>query len=202
MYISMGMSQTFKHVEEYWGQVILKSKINEVEWLIISGLLQTYFRVPSLGSRVLLCMSMYVCMCMYMHSGKYVHMCSCKCAHVCLCTCLYVCIQVCGPLTFVLLLYGQVDLVNTGLDVVPGQIVTAFLPGQCLQPHQFIHVPEIPTPGLMSADPKWTGIIVTILFLLMNLILRLTSQLNKPGHLLECQKMNYCRLQTYMFTTT
>lgn len=118
----------------------------------------------------------FCCVCVCAHSGKYVHVCSCKCAHVCLHTCLYVCMQVCGPLTFVLLLYGQVDLVNTGLDVIPGQIVTAFLPGHCLQPHQFIHIPETPTPGLMSADPKLMEIIVTISFLLINLSYRLTSQ--------------------------
>ena len=41
-----------------------------------------------------------------------------------------------------LLLHSQVDLVDTGLNVVPGQVVAALLSGCCLQTHQFIHVPE------------------------------------------------------------
>lgn len=41
-----------------------------------------------------------------------------------------------------LLLHSQVDLVDTGLNVVPGQVVAALLSGCCLQAHQFIHVPE------------------------------------------------------------
>lgn len=45
-------------------------------------------------------------------------------------------------LTFMLLLHGQVDLVDAGLNVVPGQIVAALLSGCRLKTHQFIHVPE------------------------------------------------------------
>lgn len=45
-------------------------------------------------------------------------------------------------LTFMLLLHSQVDLVDTGLNVVPGQVVAALLSGCSLETHQFIHVPE------------------------------------------------------------
>lgn len=46
------------------------------------------------------------------------------------------------PLTFMLLLHSQVDLVDAGLNVVPGQIVGPFLSGCCFETHQFIHVSE------------------------------------------------------------
>lgn len=46
------------------------------------------------------------------------------------------------PLTFMLLLHSQVDLVDAGLNVVPGQIVGPFLFGCCFETHQFIHVSE------------------------------------------------------------
>lgn len=43
--------------------------------------------------------------------------------------------------TLVLLLHCQVDLVNTGLDVVPRQVVAALLGSRRLQSHQLVHVP-------------------------------------------------------------
>lgn len=44
-------------------------------------------------------------------------------------------------LTLVLFLHCQVDLVNTGLDVVPRQVVAALLGSRRLQAHQLVHVP-------------------------------------------------------------
>ena len=49
-----------------------------------------------------------------------------------------------GPglrLTLVLLLDRAVDLVHTGLDVVPGQVLIPVLTTRRLQTHQLIHVP-------------------------------------------------------------
>lgn len=47
-----------------------------------------------------------------------------------------------ASLTFVLLLHRQVHLVDTGLNVVPGQVVAALLSGCSLETHQLVHVPE------------------------------------------------------------
>lgn len=49
-----------------------------------------------------------------------------------------------------LLLHSQVDLVDAGLNIVPGQIVAARLSGRGLQTHQLIHVSEEHT----SAAPR------------------------------------------------
>lgn len=62
-------------------------------------------------------------------------------------------------LTFMLLLHSQVDLVDAGLNIVPGQIVAARLSGRGLQTHQLIHVSEehtgaAPWLNLLQKDAK------------------------------------------------
>lgn len=60
------------------------------------------------------------------------------------------------PLTFMLLLHSQVDLVDAGLNVVPGQIVGPFLSGCCFETHQFIHVSKEHTGKEFTRLPRFT----------------------------------------------
>lgn len=53
-------------------------------------------------------------------------------------------------LTFVLLQDVAVDLVHTGLDVIPGEVITSLLTRSSLQTHQLIDVPAVDTTTTLS----------------------------------------------------
>lgn len=92
-------------------------------------------------------------------------------------------------LTFVLLLHRQVDLVDTGLDVVPRQVVAALLGSRRLQTHQLVHVPAGGRQGAQVSVAR--GVHKYLHFLL------LTLEKQKNG-VLKVFKRNKLRQDTIM----